>query len=195
MSDAEKNGPGWGRRLFQLNRSFHRDVGYFCVGLILIYAVSGIAVNHIDSWNPSYIVTRYEKALKELPADVNSPEFERALAKSLGIESAFRSRVPDNDEEFLFFYDGTRVAWNQTQQLAYVENTEKRIGLYFANYLHLNKAKRVWTYVADVFAVLLIYLSLSGLFMLRGTNGFGRRGWIFVTAGLVIPIGAYWIYV
>ena len=26
----------------------HRDVGYLVVGLTLIYAISGIAVNHID---------------------------------------------------------------------------------------------------------------------------------------------------
>lgn len=194
MSGSEK-GQGWGKRLFLLNRSFHRDVGYFCVGLILIYAISGIAVNHIESWNPSYVVTRTEQTLTDLPADVESDEFEKALARQLGIKSEFRSRVRDSEEEVLFFYENTRVEWHQSTQQAHVETTEKRIGLFFANYLHLNKAKRVWTYVADVFAVLLIYLSLSGLFMVKGANGFGRRGWILVTAGLIIPIAFYYAYV
>lgn len=195
MSGSEKNGVDWRKKLFVLNRSFHRDIGYFCVGLILIYAISGIAVNHVDSWNPSYVITRSEHTLKELPGSAESEEFEKALAKSLGINTAFRSRVRDSAEEVLFFYEGSRVAWSETKQQAYVETTEKRIGLFFANYLHLNKAKRAWTYVADVFAVLLIYLSLSGLFMVKGANGFGRRGWIFVSAGLVIPIVFYWVYV
>ena len=194
MSGSENRGD-WGKRLFLLNRSFHRDVGYFCVGLILIYAISGIAVNHVDSWNPSYVVTRTEHTLQNLPADAESDEFEKALAKELGIKTDFRSRVRDSDEEVLFFYEGTRVEWHQSKQQAHVETTEKRIGLFFANYLHLNKAKRVWTYVADMFAVLLIYLSLSGLFMVKGTNGFGRRGWMLVLAGIVIPIGFYWAYV
>ncbi|UOF01505.1 PepSY-associated TM helix domain-containing protein [Bdellovibrio reynosensis] len=192
---VEKSGSDWRKKLFLLNRSFHRDIGYFCVGLILIYAISGIAVNHVDSWNPSYVITRSEHTLKHLPKDAESDEFEKALTKSLGIKTDFRSRVRDSADEVLFFYEGTRVSWNETKQQAYVETTEKRIGLFFANYLHLNKAKRVWTYVADVFAVLLIYLSLSGLFMVKGANGFGRRGWMFVTAGIILPLSFYYFYV
>jgi hypothetical protein len=192
---SEAKGPDWRKKLFVLNRSFHRDIGYFCVGLILIYAISGIAVNHVDSWNPSYVIHRYEKPVTGLPTDVESDEFERALAKNLGIDSTFRSRVRDNDFEVLFFYEGSRIAWHQDTSIASVETTEKRAGLFFANYLHLNKAKRVWTYVADIFAVLLIYLAISGLFMVKGTNGFGKRGWLFVAAGIVLPIGFYIAYV
>lgn len=195
MQGSENKSRDWRKKLFVLNRSFHRDVGYFCVGLILIYAISGIAVNHIDSWNPSYVVTQSEQTVTGLPQDAESEEFQKALAKNLGIKAAFRSHVRDSEEEVLFFYENTRVAWNETKQQAYIETTEKRIGLFFANYLHLNKAKRVWTYVADVFAVLLIYLSLSGLFMVKGANGFGRRGWILVSAGCIIPLAFYWAYV
>jgi hypothetical protein len=181
---SEAKGPDWRKKLFVVNRSFHRDIGYFCVGLILIYAISGIAVIH-----------RYEKPVTGLPTDVESDEFEKALAKNLGIDSTFRSRVRDNDFEVLFFYEGSRIAWHQDTSVASVETTEKRAGLFFANYLHLNKAKRVWTYVADIFAVLLIYLAISGLFMVKGTNGFGKRGWLFVAAGIVLPIGFYIAYV
>ncbi|WP_413288125.1 PepSY-associated TM helix domain-containing protein [Bdellovibrio sp. HCB337] len=195
MQQSGENGAGWGKRLFLLNRSFHRDVGYFCVGLIIIYSISGIAVNHVDSWNPSYVITRSEQVLKDVSGKPDSEEFQQALAKRLGINARFLSSVRDSNEETLFFYEGTRVAWNEVKQQASIETTEKRIGLFFANYLHLNKAKRVWSYVADVFAVLLIYLSLSGLFMLKGANGFGRRGWFFVSAGLVIPLAFYYLYV
>ena len=34
----------------------HRDVGYFFAGLTVIYAVSRVAVNHIDDWNPNYVI-------------------------------------------------------------------------------------------------------------------------------------------
>lgn len=195
MSGSEKSNVDWRKKLFVLNRSFHRDIGYFCVGLILIYAISGIAVNHVDSWNPSYVINRYDKPLTGLPTAVESEDFAKALASQLEIKGTFRSQVRDNDEEVLFFYENSRVVWNEAKQIASVETTEKRIGLFFANYLHLNKAKRVWTYVADVFAVLLIYLSISGLFMVKGTNGFGRRGWVLVAAGIIVPLGFYWAYV
>src|SRR5882724_10802835 len=42
---------------FQLRpwvRAIHRDAGYFGVGLTLVYALSGLAVNHIADWDPSF---------------------------------------------------------------------------------------------------------------------------------------------
>ena len=35
-------------------RILHRDVGYVAVALIIAYGVSGLAVNHIEDWNPNY---------------------------------------------------------------------------------------------------------------------------------------------
>ena len=39
------------RKLF---RSLHRDIGYVVAALTLAYSISGIAVNHIEDWNPNY---------------------------------------------------------------------------------------------------------------------------------------------
>jgi uncharacterized membrane protein len=50
----------------------------------------------------------------------------------------------------------------------------------------------VWTYVADVFAVLLIFLAGSGIFMVRGKNGIVGRGKWIVAAGILIPV-IFWI--
>ena len=45
-------------RLRRINNIVHRDLGYFFAGTTLIYAVSGLAVNHVDDWNPSFVVHR-----------------------------------------------------------------------------------------------------------------------------------------
>ena len=50
----------------------HRDVGYFFAGLTVIYAVSGIAVNHIEDWNPNYVIRTEAVTVGELPAFVAS---------------------------------------------------------------------------------------------------------------------------
>ena len=34
--------------------SLHRDAGYLAVGLTIVYAVSGLAVNHVSDWDPSF---------------------------------------------------------------------------------------------------------------------------------------------
>lgn len=36
------------------NNILHRDIGYLTVGLTIVYAISGISVNHIEHWNPNY---------------------------------------------------------------------------------------------------------------------------------------------
>src|SRR5262245_24029094 len=35
-------------------RAVHRDVGYLAVGFTIIYALSGIAMNHIADWDPNF---------------------------------------------------------------------------------------------------------------------------------------------
>lgn len=49
-------------------RNTHRDIAYFYVGLIISFAISGIALNHRRSWNP----TRYTYDKKEfsMPAPI-----------------------------------------------------------------------------------------------------------------------------
>jgi hypothetical protein len=49
-------------------RAIHRDVGYLAVGLTLIYAMSGLAINHIQDWDPNF--TTYEKTSTIEPIDV-----------------------------------------------------------------------------------------------------------------------------
>ena len=39
-------------------RILHRDLGYLVAGLTIVYAISGIAVNHVQDWNPNISVER-----------------------------------------------------------------------------------------------------------------------------------------
>ena len=48
----------------KLNNILHRDVGYYFFGMTTIYALSGIALNHIADWDPNYIIEN-----KKLQAD------------------------------------------------------------------------------------------------------------------------------
>lgn len=51
-------------------RNLHRDFGFFAVGLTVIYALSGLAVNHIGQWDPSF--SHFERLIsveEPLPED------------------------------------------------------------------------------------------------------------------------------
>ena len=57
-----------------------------------------------------------------------------------------------------------------------------------ANSLHLNRGKAAWTYFADAYAVGLLFLALSGLFMIPARSGLlGRRG-LLVGLGVALPV-------
>ena len=36
-------------------RALHRDIGYLAVGFTIIYALSGLAVNHLADWDPNFV--------------------------------------------------------------------------------------------------------------------------------------------
>ena len=61
------------------------------------------------------------------------------------------------------------------------------------NWLHLNRGKAAWTLFSDAFAVMLIILALTGVFMIKGKKGFVGRGAVLVAIGLAVPIGYLWI--
>src|SRR5690606_2336982 len=47
-------------------RAVHRDIGYLAIGFTVIYAVSGIAQNHIEDWGEVSYAT-YEKTITIAP--------------------------------------------------------------------------------------------------------------------------------
>ncbi|MGO2479734.1 MAG: PepSY-associated TM helix domain-containing protein, partial [Pseudoalteromonas sp.] len=65
---------------YKLNRSLHRDIGYFCIGLVIIFAISGIAVNHKDDWNPNY---RVEQVVTSISAQNWSLDNDTELANQV----------------------------------------------------------------------------------------------------------------
>ena len=44
------------------------------------------------------------------------------------------------------------------------------------------------TWIADIFALALIFLAISGAIMLKGGHGFGGRGKWLVGLGALVPI-------
>ena len=72
------------------------------------------------------------------------------------------------------------------------ERFERRPLQYPLNFLHLNHAKGGWTWMADLYAVALAFLAISGLLMLRKKSL--RRGLFLTSAGILIPVIYLMIY-
>jgi hypothetical protein len=62
--------------------------------------------------------------------------------------------------------------------------------LYELNALHLNRPKKLWTLVADLYAVALGALAITGLLMFREKSWLRSRGFWLMVAGVLIPLVA-----
>lgn len=168
------------------NNVLHRDVGYLVVGLTLVYAVSGIAVNHIEDWNPNYAFVREEVHFEPFLSD-DREEIVRTLVDRLELPEpvdVFR-RSPTRVE---LIYDGWTARADLDTGVASVVRPRERPLLFDLNYLHLNHGKGLWTWIADVYGVLLAFMAITGTMVLRGRTGFGGRGKWLVGAGVLLPL-------
>lgn len=166
----------------------HRDLGYFFSGVAILFSVSGIAVNHIHDWDPDFIVSRQGVTL-ELPADASSIDDVAVKLALTSLESvgAYRTHgFPSSHQLKIYLEDGSILASLADGRGNY-ESIRRRPVFYELNRLHLDP-KRWWLVFSDAFAVALIVISVTGLIILRGKNGFKKRGKWLVGAGLLAPM-------
>jgi len=177
------------------NNILHRDVGYVCAGLTIVYVVSGVAVNHVHSWNPTYQIEQRTAPLAPLaPSDLAGSEGVRRLLAQLDLPPVYRTTFrPDSASLRVFVEDGTVDVDLATGQ-ATVELVRERPVLGAFNFLHLNHPKKLWTWVADIYAVALGLLAITGLFVLKGKKGITGRGAWLTAAGVVVPVLFLWLY-
>jgi len=185
----------------KLLRALHRDIGYLAIGLTLVYAISGLAINHIADWDPNF--TPIDE-LHSLPPQLiqkgnalkNSPSLKQEqtivaqeILSTLGRANAPIDDVFALDDEHLDITSGNWTLYVDFKKGTVREEGQKaRFLLRAANWLHLNRGKKAWTYIADGFAVFLLYLAGSGLFMLPGKKGLRGRGGLLVSLGVGVPI-------
>jgi hypothetical protein len=195
MTEAAKTEAGERRRVRRKRirwrpwiRAIHRDIGYLAVGLTFVYALSGLAVNHIADWDPNFTqIERHHSVEIADPAAAEAALSEAILRQlDVGEEPSDVYRpTPDSLEIAL---DSSTLYVDLNSGEIREEGQESRFFLRAANWLHLNRGKKAWTYVADAYAFFLLYLAVSGMFMLPGRKGLLGRGAFFVAAGALVPI-------
>ncbi len=166
-------------------RAVHRDFGYLAVGFTLIYAASGLAINHIADWDPNF--TSVEKTLTITPIAVDLPD---DAAVKIVTDAAGTGKPDDvfraGDEIRLSYSSGAQVT--AIGDTLTVQARKPRFFLRAANWLHYNRGKKAWTYMADLYAIMLLYLAISGIFMIKGRLGLRWRGAILIGLGLGVPL-------
>ena len=168
-------------------RALHRDIGYFAVGLTIVYACSGLAVNHLKDWDPNFKqVNRTHHLALPLPTEDDAAA--KSVLASLAVHEEPREVYRASDTQLDVVFDKRTFHVDTTTGVVHEEGQAARPLLRAANWLHLNRGKRAWTYVADFYAAFLLFLAISGLFMIPGRKGLIGRGAIVALLGALVPI-------
>lgn len=176
-------------RLRRLNNIVHRDFGYFFAGTTLIYAISGLAVNHVNDWNPNFVVHRKPIQLAAAPIDRTAidSDWVSDLLTPLREEKNYRGHDFPSDGKVKIYLEGGSVFINLVSGDGEYEVARRRSVLYHLNRLHL-APKQAWLVFSDVFAVGLITITLTGLFVRKGRYIFTGRCIALMTAGVLVPV-------
>ncbi|MEA2042016.1 MAG: PepSY-associated TM helix domain-containing protein [Bacteroidota bacterium] len=171
------------------SRILHRDLGFFFVGTSIIYGISGIALNHMGDWDPSYVVENKELSIE---SDLTKSQFSETVLmdelKRHDLADQYTNHYfPQAHILKVFLDDKSSLIIDTKAKRARLELIEKRIVFYEVNFLHYNP-NAWWKWFSDIFAGVLIFLALSSLLMVRGKKGVSGRGGIYVVAGIIIPI-------
>lgn len=180
----------WSSSIRKWSRIIHRDLSFFFAGMVLIYAISGIVMNHRDTINPNFSITRKEYKIAENLPDKAGMNKEKVLTllEPLGETSNYTKHYfPQADVMKVFLKGGSNLLVNVKTGAAVYESVTRRPLIGAMSRLHYNPGQW-WTCFADIFAVGLIIITLSGIIMLKGNKGIIGRGGIELIAGILIPI-------
>jgi len=155
--------------------------------MTIIYALSGIALNHKTDWNPSYDISHVQVQWPDMPSGNLTREQVLQYLSGHGDEDLYKKHYYPEPGRLKIFIDHGSYDIDRGSGQGYKETIRKRPVFFEVNFLHYNPGQ-AWMWFSDIFSGALILLAITGLFVLKGRNGITGRGWWLTTIGLVLPL-------
>jgi len=175
----DNNSENRGRSLLYYMRVLHRDIGFFIIGLTVLFSLSGIILLYRDRG-----LLRNETVIDtSLPVNLNSYELGRQLKIN-------KFRITKIQGDIIHFRHGT---YNKTTGETHAKKYSYPYIIQKINKFHMQSSRRLIHIAAAAYGVLLMFLAVSSFFMYKpGSNQFKRGviislcGFIFIAAALII---------
>lgn len=149
-------------------RWLHNKVGFFLVGLVIIYTLSGIVQTYRDTNFLKHDVAHAQKLPPNLP--------DTALATALKLRNL---KITKTEGNIQYFKEGT---YNKETGIANYTTRELYSWITPFTSLHKTASKSMRHYFTIVFAVALLFMSISAFWMFKpGTRPF--------SSGVLLTIG------
>ncbi len=169
-------------------RNTHRDIAYFYVGLIIAFSISGIFLNHRQSWHPR----RYTYDKKEISIPV--PASKEAVNDEFIANFTKEQNIEDNLRRFTVEGNNLRISYGSHDVQIDITTGQGKIESYRTTpllgqmtQLHQDTSKW-WIYYSDIFGIGMLVIAFTGMFIERGKNSFQGRGWKLALIGIIFPL-------
>jgi len=162
--------------------------------MIIIYALSGIGMNHLDDWNPRYTVETREAAWDG--PDLREPLEESqvlAVLDQFGEREGHKKHYSSDPGKVKVFIKNGTVMIDLESGLCKLEKLNRRPLFFQLTFLHYNP-KNFWTWFSDLFAASLMLIAVTGTMLLSGRRGLKGRGGILTGLGILIPLLLLFLY-
>lgn len=176
------------KKIRKLFRILHRDLGYFIVGMTIVYALSGIFLNHRHDFNPDYKIYAYNLFLDPINTAELNDEKVKSIVEELDDRVVYKKHYINKQGFIKVFIENGEIEINPSTGKGSMRYLQKRPLIFSMNKLHKATLGTLWKWVSDIMAVILIFVAISGLVLLKGKRGFGRWGWWWTFAGIVVPL-------
>ncbi len=155
-------------------RILHRYVGFFLVGIMSMYAISGIVLTYRNS-----DIFKIKKHI-EVTLDQNLSGDE--LARALKIR---HFNINKEDETTIYFREGSynkqtgNVIYDQSEYPVFVSKLVR---------LHMTASGGVMSWLTTTFGIALLFLAVSSFWMFKPKTKIFKKGIIVAIAGIVFTM-------
>ncbi len=161
--------------IYKWVRTLHRDIGFFLIGLTVIYCVSGILLTLRD--------TDFLKSDRLIEKTIDSGLTGNKLLETLHLR---REKIVSENQNEITFTTGT---YNKVSGDVSYRSQELPSMLQGLNALHVVSSKDSKHWITLTYGVTLLFLALSSLLMYRpGTKRFKRGVLTAVSGGIASVI-------
>jgi hypothetical protein len=169
------------------SRNTHRDLAYFYVGLIISFSLSGIFLNHRQSWHPRrYSYDKKEITTSPIIKDSVNEAFIAKFSKDQNIDDHVR-RFNADDKNLRISYVSHDVEVELATGKGKIEYYRVTPLLGQMTQLHQDTSKW-WIYYSDIFGIAMLVIAITGMFIEKGKFSFKNRGWKLALIGILFPL-------
>lgn len=155
-------------------RHMHRNVGFFILGFVIVYGLSGIVLIYRDT-----DFLKHERNIHStLPVGLNPAEVGRALRIR-----DFKAAKTEGD--LIYFQDGS---YNKTTGETFQIVKELVYPLNKLTGLHKTSSKNTLHWFTLAFGIIMLFMAVSSLWMFKSGSVLFRRGIMTILAGIIFTV-------